>query len=219
MNLAEEEYGCKSESSPSVQTFQWRRVYLSAKVWHLGLVYIAFGFSYIIYMIFFVQYLIIDGGYTGTEAGRLFMMMGWFSMLCGLIWGMVSDSIGRKNTLVILYLIHTAAFGLFALGSLPYYYTVSAVLFGLSAWSIPAVMAAACGDLLGAKLAPAALGFIILFFGIGQVLGPFVGGAIADTMGSFSPAFLLASAAALLGAGGSALLTERQPQITVAEKF
>ncbi|MBI5052301.1 MAG: MFS transporter [Chloroflexi bacterium] len=31
-------------------SMEWGRVYRSAAVWHLGLVYIAFGFSYIIYM-------------------------------------------------------------------------------------------------------------------------------------------------------------------------
>ena len=67
-------------------------------------------------------------------------------------------------------------------------------------------MAAACGDVLGARLAPAALGFITLFMGIGQVVGPFAGGMIADAAGSFSPAFLLAAVVALFGATGSGLL-------------
>ena len=67
-------------------------------------------------------------------------------------------------------------------------------------------MAAACGDVLGSRLAPAALGFITLFFGIGQALGPFVAGAMADAFGSLSSAFLLAAGVALLGAFGAALL-------------
>ena len=134
------------------------------------------------------------------------MTMGWFSLLCGLIWGKVSDVIGRKHTLAIVYLVHTAAFGLFALWPKPFGFTLSAVLFGLSAWSIPAIMAAACGDMLGPKTAPAALGFITLFFGIGQALGPGVAGALADAAGSFVPVFLLAAGVAFLGAAGSALL-------------
>jgi MFS family permease len=186
------------------KTIQYTDVYLSSKVWYLGLIYTACGFSYIIYMTFFVKYLINNCGYTAAEAGKLFMMMGWFSVFCGVIWGKISDLIGRKNSLIILYLIHTAAFSLFAVNNSIYCYTISAVLFGFSAWSIPAVMAATCGDMLGPKLAPAALGFITLFFGIGQALGPVVGGVIADTTGSFSAAFLLASAVAFLGAVGSA---------------
>jgi hypothetical protein len=56
---------------------------------------------------------------------------------------------------------------------------------------------------LGPRLAPAALGFITLFFGIGQAVAPGIAGAMADASGSFSSAFLLASAVAFLGFAGS----------------
>jgi MFS family permease len=189
-----------------VRKFEWRRVYLSPPVWRLGIVYIAFGFSYIIYMTFFVKHLISGAGYTRAAAGNLFMLMGWFSLVCGLLWGAVSDGIGRKNTLIILYLIQTVAFGLFATHNSLSLFTLSAILFGLTAWSIPAIMAATCGDSLGPDLAPAALGFITLFFGVGQAIGPLIAGTIADKAGSFSPVFLLAAAVAFLGAIGSVFL-------------
>ena len=191
---------------PRTRALQWERVYRSAPMWHLGMVYVAFGFSYIIYMTFFTKRLIAAGGYTQEAAGGLFMTMGWFSLLCGLIWGAISDAIGRKFALIIVYFIHAAAFGLFALWPAPPGFTLSAILFGLSAWSIPAIMAATCGDVLGPRLAPAGLGFITLFFGIGQAIGPSVAGAMADAAGSFSPAFLLAAGVALLGAFGASLL-------------
>ncbi len=192
--------------SPKTGATNWGLVYRSSSVWHLGLVYIAFGFSYIIYMTFFVKGLMAEGGYTRQSAGNLFMTMGWFSLLCGLIWGTVSDIIGRKYALAIVYLIHTIAFSLFALVPNKVGFTVSAILFGLSAWSIPAIMAATCGDVLGSRLAPAALGFITLFFGIGQAFGPFVAGRIADAYSSFLPAFLLAAGVAFLGCLGSLTL-------------
>jgi predicted MFS family arabinose efflux permease len=60
-------------------------------------------------------------------------------------------------------------------------------------------MAAAAGDVLGTRMAPAALGFLTLFFGIGQVLGPFVAGRIADAQKSYTLAFVLAAFASLAG--------------------
>jgi len=185
---------------------QWGRVYRSPLVWHMGMVYVAFGFSYIIYITFFFKALMAEGGYTREAAGNLFMIMGWCSLLCGLIWGSLSDVIGRRYALAIVYIIQAASFGLFALWPDPSGYTVSAILFGLTAWSIPGIMAAACGDVLGSRLAPAALGFITLFFGIGQAVGPSVAGAMADAAGSFSSAFLLASGVALAGAVGAVFL-------------
>ncbi len=185
---------------------QWGQVYRSATVWHLGLVYVAFGFSYIIYMTFFAKYLITEGGYEKESAGTLFMTMGWFSLFSGLIWGTVSDAIGRKRALILVYLIHAVAFAIFGLWVTPTGFTVSAILFGLAAWSIPAIMAATCGDVLGSRLAPAAFGFITSFFGLGQAIGPSVAGAIADATGSFALAFIFASIVALLGAGGALML-------------
>jgi MFS family permease len=184
----------------------WGSVYRSSVVWHLGAVYAAFGFSYIIYMTFFIRYLVGEVGYTRQAAGNLFMVMGWFSLGCGLIWGGLSDRIGRKPALILVYLIHALAFSLFVLWPQRTGTALSAALFGLTAWSIPAIMAAVCGDVVGPRMAPAALGFVTLFFGVGQALGPGVAGALADLSGSFHSSLLLAAGVALLGAGGSWLL-------------
>lgn len=193
-------------STPPGGERSWNAVYRSWPVWHLGLVYVAFGFSYIIFMTFFIKHLVSAGGYSRAAAGNLFMTMGWASLVGGFLWGAISDRIGRKHTLVLVYLIHAASFALFGMTSSPWGFTTVALGYGLSAFSIPAIMAAACGDILGHRMAPAALGFVTLFFGIGQAIGPSVAGIIADAAGTFSPAFMLASVVALLGALGSATL-------------
>ena len=61
-------------------------------------------------------------------------------------------------------------------------------------------------------MAPAALGFITLFFGVGQVLGPSAAGAMADASGIFVSAYLLVGFVALLSAVGALNL---QPASTV----
>jgi MFS family permease len=67
-------------------------------------------------------------------------------------------------------------------------------------------MAAAAGDFVGSRLAPAGLGFITLFFGIGQALGPALGGYLADATHSFVVPFLFASGISLLGTVSSLYL-------------
>ena len=186
-----------------------RSVYRSAAVWHLAAIYTAFGSSYIIYMTFFAKYLVAEQGFTEAAAGRLFLLLGACSLLCGFLWGAASDRFGRRAALAGVFLVQATAFALFARAGHPLACEISAVLFGLTAWSIPAIMAAACGDLLGSRLAPAGLGFITLFFGIGQALAPSLAGGLADRAHSFSEAFLLAAGVALLGAVGSWLLPRR----------
>jgi MFS family permease len=146
-------------------------------------------------------------GWRGFLLPKLLPIGQWKAILfSGLIWGTVSDAIGRKHALILVYLIHAVAFAIFGLWVTPTGFTVSAILFGLAAWSIPAIMAATCGDVLGSRLAPAAFGFITSFFGLGQAIGPSVAGAIADATGSFALAFIFASIVALLGAGGALML-------------
>jgi sugar phosphate permease len=199
--------------SDRASSLEWGRVYRSGAVWHLALVYIAFGFSYIIYATFFAKYLQAEAAYSKEAAGNLWQLVGWISIFCGLIWGTVSDLIGRKYGLALVYLVQAACYVVFALWQDPAGFTVSAILFGLTAWSIPGIVAAACGDYVGARLTPAALGFATLFFGLGQAAGPSVAGALADATGSFAPAFLVAAGVACLGALGSLLL--RSPRTAV----
>jgi len=62
---------------------------------------------------------------------------------------------------------------------------------------------------VGGSRAPAGLGFITLFFGMGQALGPAMGGWIKDTTGTFTYAFVLSAAVSLLGAAGSLVLRRK----------
>ncbi|HEM62422.1 MAG TPA: YbfB/YjiJ family MFS transporter [Chloroflexi bacterium] len=185
---------------------QWGTVYRAAPVWHLALIYILFGFSYIIYTTFFARYLTWEAGFTTQAAGALWSMVGIVSVISGFIWGSVSDVVGRKYGLAIVYFLQFLCFTIFGLWKAPTGYYLSALLFALTAWSIPGIMAAASGDLLGDRLAPAALGFITLFFGIGQACGTFIGGRVADLTGSYTLAFVIAGSAALIGAVASLFL-------------
>jgi MFS family permease len=84
---------------------------------------------------------------------------------------------------------------------------LSGILFACTAWSIPAVVAALCGDGFGPRLASTALGAVTVIFGLGQVAGPVAGGMVADAMQSNAPAFTMAGVTALIfGIGGSLLL-------------
>ncbi len=201
-----------AENKVQKASASWSLVYKSGAVWQLAFIYVTFGFSYIIYVTFFAKYLQNEIGLSKESAGNLWQMVGWISIFCGIIWGWVSDIIGRKYALALVSFIQGSTYLIFAMWTTHIGLVVSTVLFGLTSWSIPAIMASACGDQLGSRLAPAALGFITLFFGIGQALGPTVAGGISDLAGSFSPAFIVAGAVAYLGALAS--FTIRRPPVT-----
>jgi MFS family permease len=188
-------------------SLQWALVYRSQLLWHLAAIYFAFGFSYVIYSTFFIRYLVKEADFTQPAAGLLWLQVGLVSVISGFIWGSVSDRWGRRLALLWVFGLQGLAFVIFGLSrEWPAVY-LSAGLFAMTAWSIPALMAALCGDIFGGRLAPAALGLMTIVFGIGQALGPYLAGQIADTTQSFSLAFVIAGLVALiLGGGGSLLL-------------
>lgn len=187
----------------------FKDVVIEPEIWKLGCVYFMYGFSYIIYLTFFVAYLTKEMGVTPKEAGGIFSILGIFSIFCGVIYGWISDILGRKYGSMLAYLNLAVSYGIFALWKEPLGFYVSAITFGIAAFSIPTIMAAASGDAVGGRLAPAGLGFITLFFGIGQALGPVIGGFLKDTTGTFTHAFLLSAAVSILGAVGSLILKKK----------
>ena len=99
------------------------------------------------------------------------------------------------------YVIYATFFSRALVGVAGYF--VSALLFSLTAWSIPAVMAAAAGDIVGPRLASAAFGLVTLVFGFGQILGPLTAGRLVEASGAYASPFLLASAVAICGGVGA----------------
>jgi MFS family permease len=138
-------------------------------------------------------------GLSQAWAGALWATVGGLSIFCGVIWGGISDRLGRSKGAALAYLVLAASYIIYALVKVHFGFYLSAFLFGLTAWSIPTIMAAAAGDFVGPRLAPAGLGFITLFFGIGQALGPALGGYLADVSHSFTVPFLVAGAISLVG--------------------
>jgi len=186
-----------------------RRVVGESAIWKLSSIYLVFGFSYIVYLTFFIAYLTKELGMPTTEAGRIFALLGFLSIFCGLPWGSLSDWKGRRFASTLGFLTLALSFLLFACYKQPLGAFLSAILFGLTAFAIPVIIAAAVGDAVGGQLASAGFGLVTLFFGIGQVFAPFVGGWIKDTTGTFTPAFILCTVVAILGAFFSYLLMGR----------
>ncbi|MEW6447203.1 MAG: MFS transporter [Bacillota bacterium] len=184
----------------------WRLICRSKTAWHFSAVYFMFGFSYVIYITFFAAYLKNEIGWSDARTSGLWALVGGLNILCGLIWGCISDRLGRRHSAALVYLALAVSYLLFASFKFAPALYLSAVIFGLSSIGVPTIMAAASGDYLGRRLAPAGLGFITLFFGIGQALGPAAGGYLADLSGTFTWTYVLAAAVSILGMAGSLLL-------------
>ncbi len=158
---------------------------------YLGCIYLCFGATYSVYVTFIVTALVNDHGFGEGAAGSFWAVVGALSIFSGPLFGGLSDRIGRRNGLMIAYLLFVLAYTLAAAPLPELFLYASIILFGLIVWSIPTIMSAAVGDYMGPAQAVRALGFITLFFGAGQIAGPAMAGFLADVTGSFSAGFWL----------------------------
>jgi MFS family permease len=161
--------------------------------YHCAAIYFFFGFTYVIYVTFFVTALVQDYGLSEQVAGTLWSWVGFLSLASGPLFGFVSDRYGRKAGLVIVFTIQTMAYLLAALELSMVFIYLSVGCFGIVLWSVPTIMAALVGDCAGPEKAAKIFGFVTFAFGIGQVAGPVCAGVLAEYTGSFSTSFLLAA--------------------------
>ncbi|MBF0328180.1 MAG: MFS transporter [Nitrospirae bacterium] len=173
-------------------------IYLKPVIYHLGVIYFLFGFTYVVYVTFIVTSLVRERGFSESVAGEFWAWIGFLSLFSGPVFGRISDWLGRKWGLIIVFMLQTFSYLLAASGLPGIYLYLSVALFGIVAWSIPSIMGAAAGDYFGAAQATAAFGFVTFIFGLGQVSGPAVAGALAEMTGSFSSGFYLTAACTAL---------------------
>lgn len=173
---------------------------------HLGLVYAAFGFSYVIYATFIVTALVRERGFPESTAGIFWSWIGLLSLASGPVFGSLSDRLGRRAGLMIVFGFQACAYALVAAPLPEPFLYASILLYGLALWAVPSIMAAAVGDYLGPEQAAASFGTITMVFALGQIVGPAIAGWMADSWGGFSGAFVMAAAVAGLGLAGSAFL-------------
>ena len=170
---------------------------------HLGCIYALFGATYVVYATFIVTTMINERGFGENTAGTFWAAVGGLSIFSGPLFGWLSDRLGRKTGMMLVYTLFTISYVLVA-ARLPNLFLYASIgIFGLAVWSIPTIMSAAVGDYTGPVRAVKAFGFITLFFGLGQITGPAVAGFLADSTGTFSMAFWLCASLT----GGAVLLT------------
>ena len=201
--LGESEHEAETVLTGAETTIQRRDIL------QLGGLYFLFGYTYVIYATFIVTSLIQEHGFSEAQAGSFWSLVGGLSLLSGPVFGTLSDRIGRKYTLALVFAIQTAAYLLVSTPLAAPFLYLSIGCFGVVAWSIPSIMAALSGDYAGPRKAARIFGLITFIFALGQIAGPAVAGLLAEKSHSFGSSFFMA--ACFTAAGVVLALTLRAP--------
>lgn len=143
--------------------------------------------------------MLVDMGYSLPLASLLFGVLGAMRAAGGLIWGPLSDRIGRATCVVVICSISLVGLTLLWLASLvpAEAFTLRIALlagylltYGLSFNGISPVYASAVSDRFSGKNLGTILGLLDLGFGLGSALGPWWAGWMFDRYGSYGGVIL-----------------------------
>ncbi len=147
-----------------------------------------------------------DAKTAGVIAGTA---MAWYAILNGLgriVWGTVSDKIGRKLALFLMCLFQGIIMLLFfKMGGSKAGLIVGACIIGFNFGGNFALFPAATADFFGNKYVGTNYGWVFLAYGVAGIAGPQIAGYFKDTakggdVGAFMTPFLVAGIACLVAA-------------------
>ena len=154
-----------------------------------------------------------DVGMEPMAAAGVLALMGVFSAVGSFGAGAISDRVGRKNPLAIVYFSRFLAVPLLmtplVLTNHVLIYAF-AVVFGLGQLATLPLASTMTREIFGQQSMGVILGTILLAHQIGAAIGVYLGGALFDATGSYYWAFLSGALLSLIAAVGSYMIREER---------
>lgn len=127
----------------------------------------------------------IDCGIPSMTAATVFGITGLASLSGRIVCGLIADRVGAKQTLVVGLAIQALAVSLYVVtkGTVGFY--ALAAMFGLAFGGVMPLYAILVREYFGAKIMGTAFGTVAMVSTLGMAIGPWAGGWLFDTFGSY----------------------------------
>lgn len=127
-----------------------------------------------------------------------------FNGLGRIVWGKVSDNIGRRKALIFMCILQGIMMSVFFFTTFnPFAFYLIAALIGFNFGGNFALFPAATADSFGSENVGLNYGYVFTSYGIGGIVGPILAGAVQDAglsfIYAFIPAAIMCFIAAFLG--------------------
>jgi MFS family permease len=129
--------------------------------------------------------LLTDKGISLKMAGLLAGLIGAGSILGRIIAGIISDKLGRRQTILLTYHFQLIMLIWLLFSEGVWMFFIFALLFGVSSGGWGSALAAIPADYFGLRAIGAIFGLVIIIVGIGVGIGPYIGGYIFDKTHSY----------------------------------
>jgi MFS family permease len=174
--------------------------------WLLFLAFLSYGLFLGTIMVHIVPH-VTELGISATTAANILVVSGGLNIVGRLAVGGASDRIGIRPTLLISFILVTAALGWLLIANEVWMFYLFAVVFGFAWGGIATLISPSAAEPFGLSSHSMILGVISFIHFIGVALGPILAGVIFDIRGNYDWAFLGCIAASVGGIISTALLT------------
>ncbi|WP_282936856.1 YbfB/YjiJ family MFS transporter [Paenibacillus sp. RC67] len=162
--------------------------------------YFLIGLAYLIPNLYQTGFMLVQG-LSDRTAGLVYSVAGIFSIVGGPVWGTLSDRFGVPRMFVLAWGCAVAGDLVPIVSPSVPGFIISSMLWGSSIGGLITLIQLKAAQQVTPRVVATAIGFISVFYAIGQMLGPGLSGWIVDLAGNYSAAYGFGAAIYAVGLG------------------
>jgi MFS transporter, OFA family, oxalate/formate antiporter len=181
------------KSKKSIGTdYEWKDMIKTSNFWFLWLMF-AFGAASGLMVIGHIKPFGIASGVSAETAGAAVGILAIFNATGRIVWGVISDKIGRGNAMVVMFFLQAIMmFILIKMGCEEITLAIAAAWIGFNFGGNFTLFPSTTADFFGTKNIGVNYALVFTAFGVAGIVGPILGGKVFDATGSYSAAFIAA---------------------------
>ena len=184
-------------------------------VWLIALIAFTSGWAQNLFTTFFGLYLTQENGISLATVGQLVVLIGVLSIGSGVVWGWMSDKLGRGQAFGYSFVVQGGAFVLLALIPGFVSFLIASILMGVTLRATYTICAASSGDYVPVRFSAAAFALMSVGAGLGSTISPVIGGLVADYV-AMKWVFWMATGGSVVGTIGALYLQTRRQATVLA---